>query len=88
MQIVIVVAETIVGSLWSAVNLKQDLLLLCKLVYVFFTRYFSKRSTRIDVLLINVPASALFTADSKFLTSFLTITISSYMVPTVHFLSF
>ena len=29
MQIVIVVAETIVGSLWSAVNLKQDLLLLC-----------------------------------------------------------
>ena len=46
------------------------------IVYVFFTRYFSKRPTRIDVLLINVPASALFTADSKFLTSFLTITFS------------
>ena len=29
MQTVIVVVETIVGSLWSAVNLKQDLLLLC-----------------------------------------------------------
>ena len=28
MQIVIVVAETIVGWLWSVVNLKQDLLLL------------------------------------------------------------
>ena len=27
MQIVIVVAETIVGSLWSVENLKQDLLL-------------------------------------------------------------
>ena len=28
MQIVIVVAETIVGWLWSVVNLKQDLILL------------------------------------------------------------
>ena len=35
MQIVIVVAEAIVGSLWSVVNLKQDLLsliLYCLLV--------------------------------------------------------
>ena len=61
MQIVIVIAETIVGSLWSVVNLKQGLLLFC----IFFTRYFSKRQTRIDVLLINFPASALFYSRCK-----------------------
>ena len=36
MQIVIVVAETIVGSLWSVVNLKQDLLLFCIFYSLFF----------------------------------------------------
>ena len=61
MQIVIVIAETIVGSLWSVVNLKQDLLLFC----IFYSLFLSKRPTRIDVLLINVPAPALFYSRCK-----------------------
>ena len=36
MQIVIVIAETIVGSLWSVVNWKQDLLLFCIFYSLFF----------------------------------------------------
>ena len=36
MPIVIVIAETIVGSLWSVVNLKQDLLLFCIFLLVIF----------------------------------------------------
>ena len=36
MQIVIVVAETIVGSLWSVVNLKEDLLLFYIFLLVIF----------------------------------------------------
>ena len=36
MQIVIVVAETIVGYLWSVVNLKKDLLLFRNIYSLFF----------------------------------------------------
>ena len=36
MQIVIVIAETIVGSLLSVVNLKQGLLLFCIFLLVIF----------------------------------------------------
>ena len=35
MQIVIVVAETIVGLVWSVVSLKQDLLLFCMFYSLF-----------------------------------------------------
>ena len=40
MQIVIVVSETIVGSLSSVVNLRQDLLLLSELFCIFYSLFF------------------------------------------------
>ena len=46
MQIVIVIAETIiVGSFWSVVNLKQDLLLFCIVYSLFFKTANANRSS-------------------------------------------
>ena len=45
MQIVIGVAQTIVGKLWSVVNLKQDLLLFCIFYALFFKTANANRSS-------------------------------------------
>ena len=45
MQTVIVIAETIVGSFWSVVNLKQDLLLFCIVYSLFFKTANANRSS-------------------------------------------
>ena len=73
MQIVIVVVETIVGQLWSVVNLKQDLLYIISycLLVIFQNGQREQKFFKLMPLLQHC-----FTADTKFRTSFRTIAIS------------